>query len=252
MDYLDYEDYSDISFKINNTKLFINTYLIYLFIFMASYTNYTFSVYITPSNFIKGYYYSHKLVAYSMSTIHGFIAGTYGLSYVLGLISMDGLYSGYYFSLAYFLGDITYIILSSKSIEDFKKNILIIIHHLALMTCFIVSLCGNNETHTFHLAMGLIAEYAVIPLNICWYIKNTNQNYNVDKDFIMSSIVLIITYFITRVINLSFITVSYYLEGMYIYLIIVTPITLLNYYWFYKLLIINNNMNNNMNNNIKK
>jgi hypothetical protein len=248
MDILDYEDYSDISFKINNTKLFISTYLIYVFIFMASYTDYNFSVYITPSSFIKGHMHSHELVSYFMSTIHGIIAGTYGLAYVLGFISIDGLSSGYYFSLAYFSGDITYFILSSESLKNFKKNIPSIIHHLALMTGFIVSLCGNNERRAFHLAMGLIAEYAVIPLNICWYIKNNDQNYHVNKDFILCSKFVIVTYFITRVINLSLIIFSYYLEKMFVDLSLLAPITLLNYYWFYKLI----NMKNNIKKNTKK
>ncbi len=234
-----YLDHTDISFEIDDIKLFVSTFSIYIIIFMTSYINYDFSVYITPSNFIKGHLYSHELVSYCMSTIHSIITGTYGLAYFLNLISLDNLYSGYHFSLGYFSADIVYFILISESLKDLKKNMWVIFHNIILILMLVGSFIENSydeEKRAFYLAMGLIAEYSFIPLNICWYIKNTNKYYYFDQEFIMYTKILIVTYFVTCVINLSYILHCLYLENMFIDIIISTPITLLNYWWFYKLI----------------
>ena len=50
----------------------------------------------------------------------------------------------------------------------------------ALISAFMVSLfeeSGDEYKRAFYLSLGLLSEYSVIPLNICWYIKNTNKKW---------------------------------------------------------------------------
>jgi len=241
----EFEDYSDISFEINNNKLFFSTFTIYSILYFLAYTNLSFSEAITPINFInKGHYYSHQLVAYYMSTIYSFITSSCGVLFVCGLLSLENIRSVYYFSFGYLLADIIYIILVSKLTKSYKKYIIIILHHIVMMFIFF-EYCFIEDDDTFlrnyFVSLILIANYTNLIINICWYIKNTNHNY-IDSEFYkLIHKILLITYFCTRIINLLYICFQLRLYHMIFEYICVMSVVILNSYWFYKLYINNKN-----------
>ena len=173
----EFEDYSDISFEINNNKLFFSTFTIYSILYFLAYTNLSFSEAITPINFInKGHYYSHQLVAYYMSTIYSFITSSCGVLFVCGLLSLENIRSVYYFSFGYLLADIIYIILVSKLTKSYKKYIIIILHHIVMMFIFF-EYCFIEDDDTFlrnyFVSLILIANYTNLIINI-------NSEYNLN------------------------------------------------------------------------
>ena len=118
---LELEDYSDISFERNNTKLFISTFTIYCILYFLSYQNLYFKAKTLPN--FKDHNWYHELFVYNTNAINAFITGTYGLAYIIGLISIDNLHSCYYVSLGYLIGNITCRITIGYLMKNLKKNI---------------------------------------------------------------------------------------------------------------------------------
>ena len=200
---IDIEDYSDISFEINNTKLFFSTFTIYSILYFLAYTNLTFSQAITPTNFIKGHLYSHELISYGMSTIYNFITATCGILFVIEFLEIEEIQSVYYFSIGYLLADIIYIILTSNITKSYRKYGIIISHNI--VTIYVLfNHCFSEDyvtlSRSYFLNLIFIGNYTTVLSNILWYIKNTNKNYVNDELYKLLLKILLIVYFSTTIL----------------------------------------------------
>lgn len=144
-------------------------------------------------------------------------------------------------SLGYYLSDLVYVLYSRINFWQY------IIHHIIVIYLIYYALSFNslNELYKLYfyieyMAYALLSEMAVLPLNICWYYKNTGKSFK-SITFIASSIFLVITYYFYRVINFTILFI--HLIGLEYYgiCVISLPIIILNYYWFTKICIIFHN-----------
>ena len=138
--------------------------------------------------------------------------------------------------MSYYLADIVYIIDTSDKIST--HNYYILLHHMIIIYYQIFSYIQNDSIKIyyalFYLSRSFLAEYSVLPLNYCWYLLHTKQE-NTDK-MIKSSILTLILYFFTRVINFTLVIYGIWVDGYFIFSLVGLPLVLLNYYWFYKLI----------------
>jgi hypothetical protein len=81
---------------------------------------------------------------------------------------------------------------------------------------------------------GLLAEYSVFTLNYSWYLVNTKQD-NSNK-MCIASILTLILYFVTRVVNFTRLIFNFWYDDLVPAIILMLPLFLVNYYWFYKLI----------------
>ena len=156
-------------------------------------------------------------------------------SIISTLITLVGSY--YYISRQ--ISDMTYyyflIFLKGYLIHDsviqllyykyFKKDIVFsIIHHIVLFLTV-------NEGSQYNIkSVGLLSEYTNIHLYYGWYLIQQKQQNTIQ--FKINAVLLLITYFIFRVLmftNIFFISIYY---GEKYHPIMVAIICLLNYYWF--------------------
>ncbi len=90
-----------------------------------------------------------------------------------------------------------------------------------------------ENTLLYYMNKGLLAEYAVPTLNYAWYLVNTKQA-NSNQIFITSLLTLVL-YFITRVLNFTILIFNFWYDDLIPAIILMMPLFLVNYYWFYKL-----------------
>jgi hypothetical protein len=81
---------------------------------------------------------------------------------------------------------------------------------------------------------GLLAEYSIFTLNYSWYLIHTKQD-NSNK-MLISSIMTLILYFFTRVVNFTRLIINYWDDDLIPAIVLMMPLFLVNYYWFYKLM----------------
>jgi uncharacterized membrane protein YkgB len=220
---------------------------------------------ITPKTFKKNkktstypfenYKFAHELVTYAMSTIHGTTIATVSLLNLLGVIPTYYVYNTYCFSIGYFISDIGYLLLTSNHLHNFlgnyksflgleyllqftKHDLLLIIHHILVIhyEIFTVNSTGYLKVASlYYFSKIFLAEYAVIPLNMCWYLKNTVVNYKESHIYKANGILLLVTYFLFRVVNFILILYNLYVDNLMLYGMLGLPIIGMNYYWFYKI-----------------
>ena len=91
-----------------------------------------------------------------------------------------------------------------------------------------------ENTLLYYINRGLLAEYTLFTLNYSWYLIHTKQD-NSNKMLISSSVTLIL-YFLTRVVNFTRLLFNYWEDDLLPAMILMMPLFLVNYYWFYKLM----------------
>lgn len=245
--------------------IIFSTAAIYTSLYLSVMFNKYLAIAITPKTFKKNkktsvypfenYKSAHELVAYAMSTIHGVTIATVSLLNLCSIVPNYYVYNTYYFSIGYFIADIGYLLLTSQHLNNFVENnssylgldhliqfakydLLLIIHHLLVIHYEIFTI--NCEGYLRLIALYyfnkiFLSEYAVVPLNICWYFKNSVVNYRENPLFKVSGVLLFVTYFRFRIVNFTLILYNLYVDDFMLYGMLGIPIIGMNYYWFYKI-----------------
>lgn len=176
------------------------------------------------------------------STIHSVFISIgmvlYIYNYITNIKTIAQIFS---ISLGYYLSDLVYVLYSRINMIQY------LIHHLTIiyLICYTLSFNSINEIYWLHfyveyLAYSLLAEIAVLPLNICWYYKNTGKSLK-SIGFIIWSILLVISYYFSRIINFTILFINLISLEYYGICILGLPIIILNYYWFIKICLIFHN-----------
>jgi len=191
-----------------------------------------------PNNYYKGVGKMHLLVSYLNSTIHASVLSVIVSLYLMDIVGIIWLENAFRFSIGYLLVDIIYIFDENVNYDmSIMTTLLTIIHHLLTINYEnLIFVVDDNliELARYVLSRSILSELAVIPLNYAWYLINTKQS-NSFKFNIASSIT-IISYFLFRIVNFTELYYELYMLEQYFYLGIGIPIGILNYYWFYKLI----------------
>ena len=120
------------------------------------------------------------------------------------------------------------------------KEVQYVIHHLVLL--FAILPAGLSEMGLYILpynyysliARAFLSESSTIFLNNCWLlIINKKQNTTL---FQLNCMLVLIFFTLFRIINFTNILYILYLDRNYPFLLIQTPLTVLNYYWYKKLI----------------
>lgn len=191
-----------------------------------------------PSNYFKGVEKMHLLVSYGNSTIHASVLSVIVSLYLMEIVSNVWLENAFRYSIGYLVVDIIYIFDENVNHDmSIVTTMMLLLHHMLTINyenlIFVVD-DSLIQLARYVLARSMLAEVAVIPLNYAWYLINTKQS-NSFKFKIASSIT-VITYFLSRVVNFTELYYELYMLEQYFYLGIGIPIGILNYYWFYKLI----------------
>jgi hypothetical protein len=155
-----------------------------------------------------------------------------------------GLEIVYKFSMGYYVADIIYVLSVAYSDKNKGRIAMIsmqdaffILHHVIVIYYQAFTIDDRNElasTARYYFSYCFLSEYAVLPLNYGWYLINTNQTKN--KKFMVTGIITIIVYFLSRIVNFTTILYLLWLDELLSYGLIAVPLIAMNYYWFYKLL----------------
>lgn len=127
-----------------------------------------------------------------------------------------------------------------NSFYDSKLSRDIIIHHLFASLAIVVGYLTRPQLLPF----ALLSETSTIFLNKCWFIhqKLINNIYDneiervyLENDLEINGKILLLTYFISRVCNFSFI-IWYFFDKNYLDSFLFLPLWGLNTWWFYLLI----------------
>ena len=213
-------------------------YLIYTYLYYLSFNNIYFAQAITPINYIEPIHGSHKLVAYGFSTLHAIFISFSATLYLFNIIDTYDIKQAFFISISYFLADIYYV---SDSVKKLKKlEYFTICHHIIMIVMYYVLIVeihndiNLENTLLYYFNRGLLAEYSVIPLNYTWYLVNTKQDGS--NNMFISSILTLVLYFITRIVNFTLIIYNLWNYNLLHAVTLFLPLFLINYYWFYKLM----------------
>jgi hypothetical protein len=188
--------------------------------------------YIAPCIQVNDILSKHK-ISYLSSTAHAIMVSLMSSLVVLGYRVHHSLY---FYSIGYYMADLWYLIYINVCQ---KKSIFtdspLIIHHLVMLLYegYTIIYDSDNYQVFYFLNRVLLAEFSVVPLNALWYyrtIDNTNKT-----GLIISGVLLMITYFISRVVNLSILFVEVYYSPIRYMGICGFPVLIFNYMWFYKI-----------------
>ena len=169
---------------------------------------------------------SLQMTTYLYSTIHSIIISFSTSLYLLKYINDEMYVEHVYHTMGYFLFDMTILI---SNYFKFKWNIILqnLFHHIS----GIFGIFFYAHIYTKYAGLSLISEITNPFLNYCWYCIKVKKY---DISFKISIVLLLITYLIFRIFNLTYLTYQFlYINeyGIYVY----GPLTILNYIWFYKL-----------------
>lgn len=214
-------------------------FIIYTYTYRLVLNNRNVAMWITPNGFKKDLKYAYEIVGYGLSTVHGGILAISATGYLCGWLSPGFMDNIFRISIGFLCADIFYLLETGLIInKSFQiMEIMLILHHFIMIFYKHFLLYSNVdiiESARFYLNQMYLAEYAVLPLNYCWYLINTNQCNGLK--FKMASILLIITYFVSRVMNFSIMMYNVWQDGLIRYILLGLPIILMNYYWFILLL----------------
>jgi len=179
---------------------------------------------ILSSFFINDDYKSYKLASYINSY---FVSICVSTNCILNLFNFSD--KRYYNTMdllfAYFLYDTIAMLCF-----DFKKSFLFYIHHLSFVFTY---LYFNNlfDIYKYEINNFFLCEISQIFLIHCWLsLTFFNKKY-----FKINAILLLLTYFIFRVINFTYYTYLSLVTNLYIFPICLTILSM-NLYWFYLLI----------------
>ena len=223
-----YNDISKITILVSATF-----YITYNYCYSLSLNNRYFIMLITPKNYSDPEI--HKIITYGFSTINASLLAICATLYLFQIIDAYAFKQVFFISMGYYLADSVYTIESAKKLT--KLEYFIIFHHTVLVYYQIIVFTQTDiiveKTLLYYFTKGLIAEYSLVSLNYAWYLVNTKQN-NTNKMFV-SSVVTLILYFFTRILNFAFILYNVYYDGFILISIAGLPLVLINYFRFYKL-----------------
>ena len=218
-------------------------YVSYAYLYKLSFIDYDFINSITPINYSEPYYGSHKLISYGYSTLNAIFLTSFATLYLFNSVDNYTITQVYFISMSYYLGDLYYVIDSSNKLT--KLDYCTICHHTIMIimyyVIFILNGNGNSNGNSnlensllYYLNRGLLAECSVLTLNYSWYLVNTKQE-NTSK-MLISSLLTLVLYFITRVINFTVLIYNFWSDDLKPAIALMMPLFLVNYYWFYKLI----------------
>ena len=213
-------------------------YFTYTYLYYLSFNNIYFAQAITPINYIEPLHGSHKLISYGFSTLHALFISFCATLYLLNIIDNYDVKQAYFISISYYSADIYYVIDSVKKLN--KLDYFTICHHtVVILMYYVIFIEINNDlnlenTLLYYINRGLLSEYSLFTLNYSWYLLNTKQD-NSNKMFI-SSILTLVLYFFTRVLNFTRLIYNFWNDDLIPSIILMMPLFLINYYWFYKLM----------------
>ena len=213
-------------------------YLIYTYLYYLAFNNTYFAMSITPKNYSEELNSSHKLVSYGFSTLHALFISVCATLYLVNIIDNYDIKQAFFISISYYLADIYYVSDSVKKLN--KLEYFTICHHIVMiLMCYVLIIEIHNDTNLentllYYFNRGLLAEYSVIPLNYSWYLVNTKQDST--NNMLISSILTLVLYFITRIVNFTLIIYNLYNYKLLLAVTLFLPLFLINYYWFYKLM----------------
>jgi hypothetical protein len=220
----------------NTTIIGSILFIIYNYTYNLSINNRYFIMAITPVNYIESVNETHKLITYGFSTIHAAFMALCSTLYLYEIIDNYYIKQAFFISMTYYLADLFYIIDSTKKLK--KLDYFVICHHNVLIYYNLFVFIQNDiileNQLLYYLNRGFIAEYSLVLLNYSWYLINTKQE-NTNK-MIVSMILTIISYFITRIINFTFLLRNIWNEDLMLVSSVIIPLVLINYYWFYKII----------------
>jgi len=167
------------------------------------------------------------------SSIHALISSICSITYLYSYISLDTYKNTLGFSITYILYDVINLIK--------KKDYQLLLHHIVMLISLsplisnkISSLILVNNYYVY-ISKFFLSEITTIFLNISWIlykIKKTNT-----KLFRINTYILLVLTFLIRVCYVTYLNREIYLDNINNFLILTIPLTLLNYYWFYRLCI---------------
>lgn len=211
-------------------------YILYTYVYKLSVNDRYFAMFITPVNYIEPLSESHKLVAYGVSTLHALFMSINATLYLTQIIDNYDIKQAFFISMSYYLADLYYIIDSTKKLT--RLDYFTICHHNIMIFFHIYVFNQFNpileNIFLYYLNRGFFAEYSLLPLNYSWYLVNTKQENT--KKMLISSIVTLILYFITRTINFTHLLYNILYDGLILESIVIFPLMIINHYWFYKLI----------------
>lgn len=193
---------------------------------------------LVPNGFYKGIDKMHLLVSYMNSTVHAMVLGSVVSLYLLDVCSYVWLENSFKFSIGYFMADIIYLFDENISHDhDIVSLMMMLLHHIFTINCENLIFVIDDSLMVFAryiMARFCLAELAVIPLNYSWYLINTRQTHTMK--FKIASGITFIAYLLSRVINFTSLFYELFMLEHYKYMLMGSPVVLLNYYWFYKLI----------------
>lgn len=227
--------YNDISWI---TRLCAaNIFIIYTYIYKLSFNNSYFAMSITPSNYIDPVVGSHKLISYGFSTIHASFTAICATLYLYNIIDNYDIKQVFFISMSYYLADLFYTITSTKKL--LILDYFTFCHHFVMFYYHNLVFIQNDpileNNLLFYLNRGYIAEYSLVSLNYSWYLINTKQDNGIKM--MISSITTLVLYFITRILNFTVLLYKVWQDDLVLVSIVVLPLMMINYYWFYKIIL---------------
>lgn len=121
-----------------------------------------------------------------------------------------------------------------------KKETEYIVHHLIMIISLFpiilnyYNLIILNNLYYYFISRAFLSESSTIFLNNCWLSIKQNKNHNIE--FKINSLLLIVLFFLFRIVNFTNLIYSIYGTEYNKFLILHLPLTFLNYIWFYKLI----------------
>ena len=213
-------------------------YILYTYFYYLSFNNIYFAEAITPLNYSDPIHGTHKLITYGFSTLHALFISVCSTLYLFNIIDTYDIKQAYFISISYYLADTYYVIDSVKKLT--KNEYFLLCHHIVMIVIYyVIFIKINNDNNLenyllYYVNSGLIAEYSLLALNYSWYLIHTKQDTS-NKMFI-SSIVTLTLYFLTRIVNFTRLLYNYCEDGGVSAIVLVMPLFLINYYWFFILM----------------
>ena len=215
--------------------------------------------YIVPDSFTvktkNKYDLAHQLISYGFSTIHGLTLASVSYLYIVGILSANAVYFAFDMSIGYFIADFVYIILTSKSFKNIVENnenllwipnlvnfikydLPFLLHHFIVIYYLNYTITAEGEMRDIsikYFTRVMMAEFAVLPLNTLWWYRNCVQDYKYKMGYFLTKAMLVMVYFMTRVLNFSLIVWDLWWMGLFPVAMAGIPIVVLNYLWFWKI-----------------
>ena len=199
-----------------------------LYLFLPSYSHYLYR----PQN-LTNTVNNVVLYSYFFSLIHSAYISTMSILFLYDRLDCQ-LYT--YLSLysIFYLG-VDIFILNYESQFSKMKKIFTIHHSLFIILIYLnyIDYMKYDYLDTYLIAVSLLGEICVLPLNLNWYLIKTKRKKTLL--FKISNYLLIVTYLLFRIIGYTSIFFIIIKHHYYIIFLISLPIIIMNYVWFYKI-----------------